>query len=59
MKTQTLSIPETAKVLGIGRSKAYQAAQCGEIPTIRIGKRVLVPVAQLERLLGGQIDEAQ
>ena len=59
MHKQTYSIPEAAKVLGIGRSAAYEAARTGEIPTIKIGKRVLVPVAQLEQLLGGKIDEAQ
>ena len=36
---------------GIGRNQAYEAARRGEIPTIRIGKRILVPVAALDRLL--------
>ncbi|MCH8014421.1 MAG: helix-turn-helix domain-containing protein [Candidatus Dadabacteria bacterium] len=50
MEKRTYSIPEVAKVLGIGRTAAYEAARTGEIPTIRIGKRILVPVAALERL---------
>ena len=49
----TLTIDETAERLGIGRSSAYQAAKAGQIPTIRIGRRLLVPVAALERLLDG------
>jgi len=53
MEKRTYSIPEAAKVLGIGRTAAYEAARTGEIPTIRIGKRILVPVAALERLLAG------
>jgi len=53
MEKRTYSIPEVAKVLGIGRTAAYEAARTGEIPTIRIGKRILVPVAALERLLAG------
>jgi excisionase family DNA binding protein len=49
----TLSVKEAAKLLGVGRNKAYEAARRGEIPTIRIGKRILVPVAALERMLQG------
>jgi excisionase family DNA binding protein len=49
---QTLTVPEAAKVLGIGRNQAYEAARRRQLPTIRIGKRLLVPRAALERLLG-------
>lgn len=48
---KTLSIAEAAKMLGIGRNQAYEAARRGEIPTIRIGRRMLVPAAAFERLL--------
>jgi excisionase family DNA binding protein len=48
---RTMTIVEAAKVLGVGRNQAYEAARRGEIPTIRIGKRLLVPLAALERLL--------
>ena len=47
----TLTVPEAGCVLGVGRNAAYQAARTGDIPTIRIGKRILVPVAALERML--------
>ena len=47
----TITIEEAAKRLGIGRNQAYAAASKGQIPTIRIGKRILVPVAALDRLL--------
>jgi excisionase family DNA binding protein len=49
----TLTIAETAKRLGIGKNQAYEAAKRGEIPTVKIGKRILVPVAALERKLQG------
>ena len=52
-KKKTLTIPEAAEILGIGRSSAYEAARRGEIPTIRIGKLLLVPAAQLDRMLNG------
>jgi excisionase family DNA binding protein len=49
---RTLNVPEAAKMLGIGRSAAYAAAASGELPTIRIGKRILVPLAAIDSLLG-------
>ncbi|MFU8841679.1 MAG: helix-turn-helix domain-containing protein [Nitriliruptoraceae bacterium] len=48
----TMTIPEAARLLGISRSAAYRAVARGEIPTIRIGRRLLVPTAKLYRLLG-------
>lgn len=53
MEKRTYTIPEAAKVLGIGRTAAYEAARTGEIPVIRIGKRILVPSVALERMLAG------
>ena len=49
----TLTVTECAKCLGIGRNSAYEAVSRGEIPVIRVGKRLLVPKAALDRLLSG------
>jgi excisionase family DNA binding protein len=49
----TLTIKETAKVLGIGVNQTYHAVKTGELFTIRIGGRLLVPRARLEKMLGG------
>ena len=54
----TTSVGEAAQLLGIGRNQAYEAASRGEIPTIRIGKRILVPKAALQRLLDGELSDA-
>ncbi len=48
----TLTIEETAKLLSLSRGSAYQAARTGEIPTIRIGRRLVVPRAKLLAMLG-------
>lgn len=48
---QTISVEEAAKVLGIGRNLAYDRVKTGEIPAIKIGRRLLVPRAALEKLL--------
>lgn len=50
---RTMTVPEAAAILGIGRNAAYEAAKTGQIPTIRIGKRILVPRAALDRMLEG------
>lgn len=44
--------PNAAGALRVGRSKAYALGKCGEIPTIRLGRRVVVPSARLLALLG-------
>ena len=47
----TVTVDETAALLGISRSVAYESVRTGTIPSIRIGKRILVPRAALERML--------
>ena len=52
----TLTVPEAAQLLGIGRNLAYEvAARDGEIagvPVIRVGRRLLIPLARLLEVLG-------
>jgi len=55
----TLSVPAAGRYLGLGRAQAYAAASRGEIPTLRVGRRILVPTALLARRLGLMRDEAQ
>ena len=48
----TITIEQTAKPLGLGRTAAYDAARRGELPTRRLGRRLLVPVPALLEWLG-------
>jgi len=48
----TLTIEEVASLLGLGRTAAYEAARRGEIPSRRLGRRVIVPVPALLDWLG-------
>jgi excisionase family DNA binding protein len=48
----TISVPEAGKRLGLSRNSAYQAAKKGELPVIRIGRRLLVSVFALDEMLG-------
>ena len=50
-----LSIEEAAKLLGISRTLGYQAARTGELPTIKIGGRILVSRKAIERMLDGNV----
>jgi excisionase family DNA binding protein len=45
-----MSIPEAAKALGISRNHAYMLAAKGEIPTIKLGNRFVVPIEALRKL---------
>jgi excisionase family DNA binding protein len=51
---KTYNIEEAGRLLGVGRNQAYDAAKTGQIPTIKIGKRLLVPKAALDRMLAGE-----
>lgn len=52
MDTQLAITPEeAAKRLSIGRSTIYKLIAAGEIPARRLGRRLVVPVRALERLL--------
>ena len=46
-----MTVAEAAIELGISRNAAYEAVQRGEIPVLKIGKRILVPKAAFERML--------
>jgi excisionase family DNA binding protein len=50
---RVITVNEAARLLRISRGAAYEAAKRKEIPTIRIGRRLLVPLAALERMLDG------
>jgi excisionase family DNA binding protein len=47
--TLTMTVEEAGKLLGIGRSSAYGAIRRGELPFLKIGRRVLVPRSALFR----------
>jgi excisionase family DNA binding protein len=48
-----LNVEEVAQILGLGRASAYRAVQLGQIPSFRVGRRLLVPRSALLALLRG------
>lgn len=57
-KRLTLTVEETAKVLGIGRSLCYDRIKTGEIPSLKFGRRLLVPKSALLKMLDGPKDNS-
>ena len=49
----TFTVSETASLLGLSRNSAFKGVMTGEIPHIRVGKRILIPRRALEAMLEG------
>jgi excisionase family DNA binding protein len=48
----TISVEHAAKLLGVSRSAAYRAVTAGQLPSLRLGRRIYVPTASLLAMLG-------
>ncbi len=55
----TISVERAGQILGISRRSAYRAAARGELPTFKVGRRLLVPTARLLDLLGARRAEVR
>lgn len=49
--SRVLTVEQAAEQLGVNRQTAYNAAKAGDIPVIRLGRRLLVPIPAFEELL--------
>jgi len=49
-----LSVRETAALLGLSKNACYAAVARGEIPSMKIGKRLLIPKARFLARVAGQ-----
>ena len=52
------TVQEVAELLGLSRTLAYAAIESGEIPSVRIGRRIVVPRAAINRMLAAQMKPA-
>jgi hypothetical protein len=48
----TVSVEVAGRAFGLSRNPAYTAVKTGEIPSIKIGGRIVVPTSQVRRMLG-------
>ena len=51
-----LTVAEAAELLGISRTHGYELVARGELPSLRLGRRIVVPRRALERLVDGDAD---
>ena len=50
LESLAVSVPIAGSSIGLGRSASYEAAKRGDIPTVRIGGRLLVPIKKFRRI---------
>ena len=56
---KTLSVPQAGReYFDLGRNAAYEAAKRGDLPVIKIGRKLRVPIVALERMLNGAGQQA-
>ena len=48
------TVEEARHLIGLSRGLMYDAIHRGEIPSIRIGRRILIPCAALQQMLDGK-----
>lgn len=53
---RTMTVQQAAEILGISRNHAFRCVASGEIPSFRIGRRLLIPASFLESLLDSGSD---
>ena len=46
-----MQVEQVAKAFHISRAKAYEAVKTGDIPSIKLGRRLVVPTAAVRRML--------
>ena len=51
-------IPDACRRLGIGRSSLYELIRTGEVRTIKIGSRTLIPEAELLKVIDSRLEVA-
>jgi excisionase family DNA binding protein len=55
MERRTYTVAEAAIVLGISRTSAYERVHAGELPALRLGRRIVIARHALEELLGAPL----
>lgn len=54
----TMTVEEAGEALGISRSLAYELVRNGDLPSVRLGRRLVVPVRTLMAMLEGGATDA-
>jgi excisionase family DNA binding protein len=52
----TLTVTEAAKLLRLSRAFTYELVARGELPSVRLGRRIVIPRVAIERILNDSVD---
>lgn len=58
MEKLSYNADEVKTALGLSLSGVYEAARKGDLPSVRIGRRLIFPKAAIDRLLQQAVDKA-
>ena len=48
---QTLNVAEAARIIGVGRNRLYETIRQGQLPVLRLGRRIVISRVVLEQIL--------
>lgn len=54
----TVTVEEAARMLGVSRALAYELVRDGEIPSLRLRRRIVIPCRVIDALLAGDSPES-
>ena len=57
MERLTVTVTEAAEILGVSRTSAYELVRAGTLPSVRLGRRILIRRTTLEELVGSALPE--
>lgn len=54
MEPLTVSVKDAGRLLSIGKNHTYNLINAGKLDVVKLGRRTLVVVSSIERLVGGR-----
>jgi len=59
MERLMYSVDETIQTTGLGRTKVYELLATGELPSVKVGRRRMIPAAALQEFVADLLAEAK
>jgi excisionase family DNA binding protein len=58
-KRPVLTVSEAAELLGVSQAFAYELVARGELPAVRLGRRIMIPWVGIQRIIENSVAELQ